>query len=136
MTAKDEESVIYIKTVDGKLDSLDRMEEQRHEGSRAYARKMKQFLSDPNRPDHLLDLSSKYLEPDAASPTFYHIGRFISGVRRIVKGQRTLGTLTRSLEEDLGARRCTTPMAITTRLTTILSLIIQVRLVANGLKER
>jgi hypothetical protein len=86
-TAKDEQSVIYIKTVEGKDDSLDRMLEQKHEGTRAYAKRMRQFLADPARPAHLLDLPSKYLERDLKRPTFYHIGRFIGGVKNRRKGE-------------------------------------------------
>jgi hypothetical protein len=58
--AKDQTSVIYFKTVVGKKDSLDCMMEQGHEGSRNYAKKLKAFLSDTDRPTHLLDLPSDY----------------------------------------------------------------------------
>jgi len=78
--AKDQTSVIYIKTVVGTKDSLDRTIKQGHEGSREYARKLKTFLSDTNRPNHLLDLPSHHTIRDPLRPTFYHIGRYINGV--------------------------------------------------------
>lgn len=85
--AKDQTSVIYLKTVAGKKDSLDCMMEQGHEGSRKYARKLKAFLSDTNRPNHLLDLPSDYLIRDPLRPTFYHIGRYINGVQTRRSGE-------------------------------------------------
>jgi hypothetical protein len=85
--AKGETSVIYIKTVVGKKDSLDRMMGQGHEGSRRYARKLKSFLSDTNRPKHLLDLPPQHLIRDPSRPTFYHIGRYINGVQTRRRGE-------------------------------------------------
>jgi hypothetical protein len=50
--AKDQTAVIYIKFVNGKMESLDQMMKQGHEGSRNYARNLRQFLSGPSRPVH------------------------------------------------------------------------------------
>ena len=85
--AKNQTSVIYFKTVVGNKDLLDRMIEQGHEGSRKYARNLKAFLLDPERPSHLLDLPSDHLSRDPLRPTFYHIGRYINGVQTRPSGE-------------------------------------------------
>jgi len=85
--AQDETAVIYLKTVVGNKDSLDQMMKQGHEGSRMYATKLKAFLSDPTRPAHISDLPEAHLARDPECPTFYHIGRFISGVQARRKGE-------------------------------------------------
>ena len=85
--AKGEESVIYIKTVVGKKDSLGCMMRQGHEGSRNHAQKLKAFLSDPTRPVHTLDLPATHLVRNPDRPTFYHIGRFINGVQARRRGE-------------------------------------------------
>lgn len=85
--AQNQTSVIYFKTVVAKKDSLDCMMEQGHEGSRKYARKLKAFLSNTDRPNHLLDLPSDYLIRDPLRPTFYHIGRYINGVQSRRSGE-------------------------------------------------
>ena len=85
--AKDQQSVIYIKMVEGDPDSLDQMLHQKHQGCRDYAKRMKQFLADPTRPNYLLDLPSKYLERNPMKPSFYHIGRFIDGVKTRRSGE-------------------------------------------------
>ena len=86
-TAKDQQSVIYIKMVEGNPNSLDQMLRQKHQGSQDYAKIIKEFLADPTRPNHLLDLPSKYLERNPMKPTFYHIGRFIDGVKTRRSGE-------------------------------------------------
>lgn len=85
--AKNQTSVIYFKTVVGNKDSLDRMMEQGHEGSRRYARKLKPFLLDTSRPSHLSDLPPDYLTRDPERPTFYHIGRYTNGVHPRRRGE-------------------------------------------------